>query len=131
LRLDRFPGPLGQVLANLINNAISHAFDGRDHGVVSVRARAIGADAALVEVSDDGNGIAQESQRRIFDPFYTTRLGKGGSGLGLHIVHNLVIKVLGGTIAVDSEPGRGTTMRIRIPLRAPDVAIADESLTAD
>jgi signal transduction histidine kinase len=56
---------------------------------------------------------------RIFEPFFTTRLGQGGSGLGLSIVHNIVTKVLGGTIRVDSEVGSGTTMAMRIPLRAP------------
>ncbi|AVZ79829.1 ATP-binding protein [Zoogloeaceae bacteirum Par-f-2] len=120
LELDSYPGPLGQVLTNLVNNAIVHGFAGRDHGTVTVRGRADGADAVLLEVTDDGCGISAEHLRRIFDPFFTTRLGQGGSGLGLHIVHNVVSDLLGGTVEVDSRPGEGTRMRVRIPRRAPD-----------
>ncbi|THF61647.1 PAS domain S-box protein [Pseudothauera rhizosphaerae] len=119
LLLDSYPGPLGQALANLVNNALVHGFAGRDSGTVTVRGRAAGAEAVAIEVCDDGCGIPPENLRRIFDPFFTTRLGQGGSGLGLHIVHNLVTGLLGGSIAVDSTPGKGTCMRLRIPRSAP------------
>lgn len=119
IRLDSYPGALGQVLTNLINNAVLHGFEGRSEGVVQVVGRAEGADWVVLEVIDDGCGIAPELQRRIFEPFFTSRLGKGGSGLGLHIVHSLVLNVLGGTVTVDSQPGAGTTMRVRVPRVAP------------
>lgn len=119
LRLDSYPGPLGQVLTNLINNAIIHAFDGRDHGVVRVSGRADGEDHVLIEVSDDGCGVSPENVRRIFDPFFTTRLGQGGSGLGLHIVRNLVTDLLGGEINIASTVGGGTTMNVRVLRVAP------------
>lgn len=115
LRLDSYPGALGQVLTNLINNAVLHGLDGRSTGEVRVVGRADDANWVLLEVIDDGWGIAPELQRRIFEPFFTSRLGKGGSGLGLHIVHNLLTNVLGGMVTVDSRPGAGTTMRVRLP----------------
>lgn len=119
LRLDSYPGALGQVLANLINNAVLHGLEGRSEGEVRIVGRADDADWVLLEVSDDGRGIPDELQGRIFEPFFTSRLGKGGSGLGLHIVHSLLSNVLGGTIAVDSRLGAGTTMRVRLPRVAP------------
>jgi PAS domain S-box-containing protein len=119
IRMDSFPGPLGQVLTNLVNNAVLHAFDGRSAGTVRIEAQPDGADAVTITVTDDGIGITPEHQRRIFDPFFTTRLGRGGSGLGLNIVHNLVTDVLGGTIDVDSDPDAGTAFTMVLPLVAP------------
>lgn len=124
LRLDSYPGALGQVLTNLINNAVLHGLEGRSEGEVRIVGRADDADGVLLEVSDDGRGIPDELQGRIFEPFFTSRLGKGGSGLGLHIVHSLLSNVLGGTITVDSRLGAGTTMRVRLPRVAPLTAQA-------
>jgi PAS domain S-box-containing protein len=127
LVLDSYPGPLGQVLTNLINTALVHGFDGCSQGSVTVSGRAEGDDRVVLEVRDDGRGIAPENLRRIFDPFFTTRLGQGGSGLGLHIVHSLVVNLLGGSIQVDSLPGRGTCMRVRIPRSAPQAVQGSEA----
>lgn len=123
LRLDSYPGALGQVLTNLITNAITHGFEDRDAGTVRVRGFAEGAEAAVLEVSDDGLGIPASAQRRIFEPFFTTRMGRGGSGLGLHIVHSLVTNVLSGTITVESTEGEGTRIRVTIPLNAPAAVV--------
>ncbi len=68
-----------------------------------------------VHYSDDGRGIPEEVRQHVFEPFFTTRRSQGGSGLGLHIVYNLVTQRLGGTIAVDSEAGKGTAFTIDIP----------------
>ena len=76
-----------------------------------------------LEYSDDGRGIPDELRQHIFEPFFTTRRAAGGSGLGLHIVYNLVTQRLGGTIAVDSAAGKGTRFTVDIPdaaLEAPD-----------
>lgn len=126
IRLDSYPGALGQVLANLINNAVAHGFEGLNEGEIRIAGQREGDDGVLLEVVDDGRGIAPELQRRIFEPFYTTRLGKGGSGLGLHIVHSLVTNVLGGAVSVESQPGVGTRMRVRLPRVAPLAATAAE-----
>lgn len=118
IELDSYPGPLGQVVTNLLNNAVIHAFAGRDHGKVTLRARSL-ADAIELTVEDDGCGIAPEYQARIFDPFFTTKLGEGGNGLGMHIVHNIVTAMLGGSIKLSSTVGVGTSFTLRLPLVAP------------
>jgi len=119
IELDSFPGALGQVLTNLIDNAVLHGFAGRDHGVIRIVAQGAGADAVRLSIGDDGRGISAEMQKRVFEPFFTTRLGQGGSGLGLHIVFNTVANILGGTIALDSQEGRGTTFTLELPRTAP------------
>lgn len=119
LELDNYPGPLGQVLDNLINNAMTHAFVDGQRGRIEVHAHAINVDEVQIEVRDNGVGIPADDLKRVFDPFFTTRLGQGGSGLGLHIVHNIVTEVLGGHVDVSSQPGVGTAFSLRLPLRAP------------
>ena len=122
LRLDSYPGALGQVLGNLIQNAVLHGFDGRAHGTVRITAgrdaRADG-DWIWLRVADDGRGIAPEHIARVFDPFMTTKAGSGGTGLGLHISHNAVAGLLGGTLAVSSTVGEGTVFELRLPASAP------------
>ncbi|MDM7456837.1 MAG: PAS domain-containing sensor histidine kinase [Tepidimonas sp.] len=124
ITLDSYPGPLGQVLTNLIQNAILHGFEGRDQGTIGVKATADDTWVTLM-VADDGRGMAVEVQARAFDPFFTTRLGHGGSGLGLHIVHNLVTGLLGGRIDLTSAAGHGTTFLIRCPRVAPQNPASD------
>lgn len=120
LVLDSYPGSLGQVLNNLIINAMVHGFNERKNGLILIRGRAL--DAARVEliVEDNGVGIAQENRERIFEPFFTTRLGTGGSGLGLHICYNIIHSILGGSIKVQSEFEQGSRFIMVLPLVAPD-----------
>lgn len=115
IAMDSYPGALGQVLANLLNNALLHAFEGRPPGTVTLSAEMVGNSMVRVMVSDDGVGIPGANLARIFDPFFTTRLGRGGSGLGLHTVYNLVTGPLQGSIAVDSVPERGACFTILLP----------------
>jgi PAS domain S-box-containing protein len=120
IRLDSYPGPLGQVIGNLLTNAAIHGYQGASAGgAVSVVAQRLDDQRVVLTVSDAGQGIAGEDLGRIFDPFFTTRLGQGGSGLGLNIVHNIVTGPLGGRIEVQSEPGCGTRFSITLPLQAP------------
>ena len=119
--MDSFPGPLGQIITNFVNNAVLHAFDGRRTGNIILRASQPQEGEVRLSVSDDGNGIPEEYVRRIFDPFFTTKLGQGGSGLGLNIVYNIVTSILGGRISVESRVGAGTTFVIKMPLTAPNV----------
>jgi len=123
LRLDSFPGAIGQVLANLIINALIHAFNGREAGRMTLRSHLI-EDGNSVEIvfTDDGAGISEAHQKRVFDPFFTTRLGQGGSGLGMHLVYNLVTSMLGGKIKLNSHLGRGTQIQLTIPIAAPTLA---------
>ncbi len=119
LQLDSYPGPLEQVIVNLVSNSLLHGFDGVDHGLIRLAAGEIDPDHIRLCYSDNGKGIADSIRDRIFDPFFTTRLGSGGSGLGLYISHNLVSSVLGGTLAVDGQPGQGVRFDIVLPKVAP------------
>ncbi len=115
LVIDGYPGFYGQILTNLFLNAVNHAFaDGRS-GTISIAARPRGADDVEIIFSDDGSGMTPEVQRQAFDPFFTTRRNEGGTGLGLHIVYNLVTQQLGGRMMLESRPGQGTTFRIIMP----------------
>ncbi len=120
VQMDSYPGPLGQILTNLINNALIHGFPENQAGTVSITARMEDGDCVVLQVQDDGRGIQKTDLPHVFEPFFTTRMGQGGSGLGLHIVHNLVTSVLGGTIAAHSEPGRGTKFQLTIPCTVAD-----------
>ena len=119
LLLESYPGPLGQVLSNLISNALIHGFEVKDAGSITISAAPGTNDTVHLSVRDTGKGIAAEILNRIFEPFFTTRLGQGGSGLGLHIVHNIVGGVLGGQIKVVSEPGGVTEFSLVLPREAP------------
>jgi PAS domain S-box-containing protein len=127
LRMDSYPGALGQILTNLIGNALIHAFPGHAGGriVVSTQAQ---ADSVSIRIADNGIGIDESSLQRIFDPFFTTRLGTGGSGLGLYIVYNLVTCTLGGQIQVGSTPGSGTCFTLTLPCIAPADARQDNAM---
>ncbi len=118
IEMDSFPGPYGQVIINLINNALLHAFDGRSGGAIRLWAVRLGPDRVRIVFQDDGAGIAIEHQARIFDPFFTTKLGQGGNGLGLSITYNIVTSLLDGSIRVDSVVGVGTRFTIDLPLKA-------------
>ena len=106
------PGALYQIITNLVMNSLIHGFaDGRA-GLIEIE---ISRDQSgvTIEYVDNGSGMDEVACARIFDPFFTTRRGSGGSGLGMHIVYNLVTKVLGGSIAVDSSPESGFRLHIR------------------
>jgi ligand-binding sensor domain-containing protein/signal transduction histidine kinase len=118
IQMDSFPGPYGQVIINLINNALLHAFEGRSGGVIKMWAVRLGTDRVRIVFQDDGKGIQLEHQARIFDPFFTTKLGQGGNGLGLSITYNIVTSLLDGSIRVDSAVGVGTRFTIDLPLKA-------------
>ncbi|WP_310383802.1 sensor histidine kinase [Roseateles sp.] len=122
IELDSYPGPLDQVVGNLIQNAERHAFIGRPGGLVQISAEKLGERVEL-QVRDDGQGMTAELQARIFEPFFTTQLGQGGSGLGLSIVRNIISALLGGHISVHSAPGQGSCFSINIPLTAPAKAV--------
>ncbi|SFM96208.1 sensor histidine kinase [Rugamonas rubra] len=119
LMMESFPGPLGQVVTNLINNAIVYGYDTHKEGVVTIVAHLSSFGWVTMVVQDEGGGIQPDHLRHIFDPFFTTKLGVGGSGLGLHIVHNIVTEVLGGSIDVDSIVGRGSKFILTLPMLAP------------
>ncbi|TWB44428.1 sensor histidine kinase [Nitrospirillum pindoramense] len=108
------PGQLAQVLTNLVQNAVVHAFDGVAHPSIHIQVGVGPAGTATVTVSDNGRGMTAELAAQAFEPFFTTKQGSGGSGLGLHIVHNLVTGPLRGELSLDSLPGEGTRVHIAL-----------------
>ena len=119
IELDSFPGALGQVITNLLQNALLHAFPGDRSGTICIDGRPHAQDRIAITVADDGCGIPAQHLPRIFEPFFTTKRNQGGTGLGLHIAWNLVTQKLGGVIAVSSPPGAGTQFTMHLPAVAP------------
>jgi signal transduction histidine kinase len=126
ITMDSYPGPYGQVLTNLILNSLMHGFPDKQAGTMKLSARRLDADRLELQFEDNGIGMSEDVQRRAFEPFFTTRRNRGGTGLGLHIVYNLVTRRLGGRLRLESQQGRGTTFRIRLPVVAPKEDFADE-----
>ncbi|MBK4718567.1 PAS-domain containing protein [Azospirillum sp. YIM DDC1] len=131
ITMDGYPGALSQVITNLVINALTHAFpDGRE-GTMALSVEELPDSELDIRFSDDGVGIAPDNLPKVFEPFFTTKRGTGGSGLGLHIVFNLVTQSLGGRISVDSPApnspiGGGTSFLLRVPVTAPRMASAPE-----
>lgn len=119
LAMDSYPGPYGQALTNLFVNAVMHAFPGGKEGAIDIKVRASGSDKIEILFSDNGCGMSADVGRQAFNPFFTTRRETGSTGLGLHIVHNIVTNRLGGQLNVDSAPGQGTKIHVILPLTAP------------
>jgi PAS domain S-box-containing protein len=119
LIMNSYPGPYGQVLTNLFLNSVAHAFPDGKPGTIDIKVRESGKDNVEVIFSDNGCGMSLDVRRRAFDPFFTTRRDRGGTGLGLHIVYSIVTNRLGGRLDLDSEPGRGTRIQIVLPRVAP------------
>jgi signal transduction histidine kinase len=118
LLIDGYPGSYGQILTNLFLNAATHAFAGGRSGTISISAKPRGPEDVEIIFADNGAGMTPDVQRQAFDPFFTTRRNDGGTGLGLHIVYNLVTQQLGGRMMLDSRLGQGTTFRIMMPRTA-------------
>ena len=130
LEIEGYPGPLAQALSNLVMNSIRHAWPHDVAGTIRLEAKQEEKDSIVLRCSDDGCGVPARILGKLFEPFFTTVRGKGGSGLGLYIVYNIVTQTLGGTIDVESEVGVGTTFTLRFPrvLAAPTHPV--ESLLA-
>ena len=111
------PGALYQILSNLVLNSLNHGFAGLLVGEIVINVRR-DAGQVVMTYQDNGNGMAAEQLARIYEPFYTTCRGRGGTGLGMHIVYNNVTQTLGGKITCASKPGRGARFTISVPLPA-------------
>lgn len=119
LEIRNRPGAFGQIVTNLVMNAVQHAFEGREEpGLIRIEVSEPRPGRIVITFSDNGHGIAEEFLPKVFDPFFTTKRGAGGTGLGLHIVYNLVSQVLGGAIAVSSREWEGTRFTLSFPADA-------------
>ena len=121
--LDSFPGAVSQILTNMLMNSLVHGFEHEQAGSIVVSA-ALEGETVVFDYRDDGAGMAAGTLAKLFDPFFTTRRGSGGSGLGAHILYNLVTGPLGGTVKVDSAPGQGLRYRLRFPRSRRKEAVA-------
>jgi signal transduction histidine kinase len=128
LQLDGYPGAYSQIITNLIMNSLIHAFDGIDNGIIRICVHSDDKQVILV-YSDDGIGMDDSTRRRVFEPFFTTKRGQGGSGLGLHIVFNLVSQTLGGRIECSSIPGEGTQFTISVPIEGSNNDVKEDNHT--
>ncbi len=115
LVLDSYPGAYSQILTNLIMNSLIHAYDEDSAGLISIDLQA-DKDGVMLRYADDGKGMDAEQAAKVFEPFFTTKRGAGGSGLGMHILYNLVTRKLNGAVFCKSAPGQGTTFTIAAPL---------------
>lgn len=115
IEMDSYPGPLAQVLTNLVVNSLQHAFEPGQAGTIRISAELTDGDEVALRYEDDGRGIAPELRHAVFEPFFTTRRGLGGSGLGLHLVYNIVTIRLNGSIEVRPRDGGGTVFSLRLP----------------
>lgn len=115
LELDSKPGPLNQILINLIMNSLIHAFDKKPDGRIRI-AVTVESSRCFVHYTDNGAGVPENIKKRIFDPFVTTKRGEGGSGLGMHLVYNLVTQALNGKIALESTLGQGISIQFDFPV---------------
>ncbi|HZV67840.1 MAG TPA: GAF domain-containing sensor histidine kinase, partial [Telluria sp.] len=119
LAMDSYPGPLAQVISSLFENCLVHGFDHGRGGTIRISAASRTRELVALSIADDGAGIAPELISRVYDPFFTTKLGSGGSGLGLHVAHNIVTGILGGRIELKSLVGEGTVFTLLLPKVAP------------
>jgi signal transduction histidine kinase len=118
IECNSFPGPLGQILSNIIQNAIIHGFDEKGSGTLTIQAENQ-MKQVILSIQDDGVGMPLSVIAHVFDPFFTTKLGRGGSGLGLSISHRIATSVLGGDLRVESTLGEGATFILALPKVAP------------
>ncbi|WDE06832.1 HAMP domain-containing histidine kinase [Thalassomonas viridans] len=114
IQCKTYPGALAQIVTNLVINAFLHAFDKEQTGEININADEQNGQITLF-ISDNGKGMDTQTREKIFEPFYTTKRNQGGTGLGMHIVFNLVTQKLSGQIGCDSEPGKGTRFTMTFP----------------
>lgn len=111
IQIESNPGVFYQIFSNLIMNSVIHGFEEKEHGQIVIVVNKEPHDLEIT-YKDDGKGIDKEGLAKIFDPFFTTKRDMGGSGLGTHIVYNLVTQKLNGTITASSHVGKDLTFNM-------------------
>lgn len=110
-------GAISQIITNLIMNSIKHGFENIDKGHIMINAM-VKNNNIVLRYADDGNGISTEDMKKLFEPFFTTKRGDGGSGLGTHLIYNLVTSALNGRVEAKSELGKGLAYMIKFPINS-------------
>lgn len=115
INLDSFPGSYSQIISNLITNSLIHAYQEDDKGTISIH---ITKSESTIHLAycDDGKGVIKENRKKLFDPFFTTRRGEGGSGLGLHLIFNIITQKLKGDIKLRDTDNTGLCFDIYLPI---------------
>ena len=124
IKLFTLPGALAQVLTNLMMNSLMHAFEPQQVGAINIWARQKG-DRVFIKYQDDGKGVSAENLVKMYEPFYTPNRHAGGTGLGMHIVYNLVTNALQGHLHSSSVLGEGILFELDIPLTFDANALPD------
>ncbi|QWR76963.1 sensor histidine kinase [Candidatus Magnetomonas plexicatena] len=114
IEINSYPGALAQIITNFIMNSLMHAYNETGKGAITIEISK-SDDSFTLKYSDDGKGIPEENLSKIFNPFFTTNRAGGGTGLGLHILYNLITQTFKGTINCESIVGKGTTFTVTIP----------------
>mgnify|MGYP000291552060 FL=1 len=115
--MNTYPGPIYQIISNLINNSVIHGFELQETGNITISVEIdVDISRAKLHYVDDGIGINQDILAKIYEPFITSKRNKGGSGLGMNIVYNLVTQILEGDISCNSALGEGIDIRISFPV---------------
>lgn len=125
LEIDSFPGAFAQIITNLIMNSLLHAYEPDARGQMTIQIITVDNQRIQLTYRDDGKGMEQSIVDKIFNPFFTTKRGKGGTGLGMYVVYNIVTQQFGGTIECISDLGKGTTFIIEFPLER-EISYDDE-----
>jgi len=115
-------GPINQIMINLIMNSVIHGFEFIEQGQIDIYVELTDDSKLKILYRDNGKGLPEHLRKRIFDPFVTTKRGQGGSGLGMHLVYNLVTQALNGSISVTSEEQKGVEFEIQFPVKKVDAA---------
>jgi len=118
IEIDSFPGSYSQIISNLITNSLIHGYEDNDEGLIKIIVTSNKSNL-LMKYCDDGCGIPEENRNKAFDPFFTTRRGLGGSGLGLHLVYNIITQQLKGEILISNNQEKGLCFEITLPLELP------------
>jgi PAS domain S-box-containing protein len=113
LTINGYPGSFAQIITNLVMNSLTHAFDADTPGTIRIKLES-DEDAILLTYSDDGKGIPPENLPKIYDPFFTTQRGRGGTGLGLSVIYSIITQQFNGSIKCNSKLGAGTTFMIHL-----------------
>jgi signal transduction histidine kinase len=121
LVIESKAGPINQIMINLVMNSIIHGFEFIDKGQIDINIELVDDTKVSIEFCDNGKGIPDNLIKRIFDPFVTTKRGQGGSGLGMHLVYNLVTQALNGSISLTSKEGSGVKFNILFPVKKVDI----------
>ncbi len=111
IKVNSYPGAFSQVITNLVLNSLLHAYDNGEKGLITIDIKEEN-DEIIIIYQDDGKGICKENMSKIYEPFFTTKRAQGGSGLGMHIIYNIVVSNLYGRISCTSKEGEGVIFTI-------------------